>query len=110
MNPRKENVMQGNRVFAICMLILWCVLAFAVESESKSWVHRDVWLKNEQGERITPLENFTDPYSPRKTCGTCHPYSTITSGFHFQQGFDEMSDTFNPRKSWILSPGMYGKW
>ena len=25
-------------------------------------------------------------------------------------GFDEMSDHFNPKKPWILSPGMYGKW
>ncbi len=73
-------------------------------------VHRDVWLKNEQGEKITPTENSKDPYSPRQTCGRCHPYSTITSGYHFQQGFDVMSDSYDTCRPWLLSPGMYGKW
>ena len=72
--------------------------------------HRDVTLKNERGELIAPDQNGGDPYSPRKTCGGCHPYSTIASGFHFQQGFREMSDNYNPRQPWILSPGMFGKW
>ena len=50
------------------------------------------------------------PYSPRNTCGTCHDYDEITSAYHFQQGFDEASDTFNPAKPFVKSPGMYGKW
>ncbi len=77
---------------------------------AKTEIHRDVKLKNERGEQITQDRNQGDPYSPRRTCGGCHPYSTISSGFHFQQGFMEMSDTYNPRQPWLLSPGMYGKW
>ena len=73
-------------------------------------IHQDIWLKNELGERITPVDNRTDPYSPKKSCGTCHGYATITQGYHFQQGFDEMSDRYDAKRPWVLSPGMYGKW
>lgn len=72
--------------------------------------HQDVWLRNEQGDRITATLNSVDPYSPKKTCGACHPYSTITSGYHFQQGFDSMKDGYDPGKPWILSSGMFGAW
>lgn len=72
--------------------------------------HSDVWLRNEQGDRITATLNSVDPYSPKKTCGACHPYATITSGYHFQQGFDVMKDGYDPQKPWILSPGMFGGW
>ncbi len=72
--------------------------------------HQDVWLKNEQGDRITPALNSLDPYSPKKTCGTCHSYAAITSGYHFQQGFDVMRDGYDRGKPWFLSPGMFGSW
>ncbi len=72
--------------------------------------HQDVWLKNEQGDRITQTLNRVDPYSPKKTCGACHPYNTITSGYHFQQGFDGMKDGYDKARPWILSPGMFGSW
>ncbi|MBN2284043.1 MAG: hypothetical protein JXO48_09155 [Deltaproteobacteria bacterium] len=91
----------------VAAVIIVCFLSYAYAGV---WKHRDVRLKNEHGEIITPERNDGDPYSPRRTCGGCHPYSTITSGFHFQQGFDEMSDSYNPRQPWILSPGMFGKW
>jgi hypothetical protein len=61
------------------------------------------------GQRITPTRNSADAYSPHRTCGTCHGYMTITSGTHFQQGFDEMRDGYNPKRPWILSPGIFGK-
>lgn len=77
---------------------------------AKSFGHQDVWLRNEQGDRITATLNSVDPYSPRKTCGACHPYSTITSGYHFQQGFDGMKDGYDAGKPWILSSGMFGAW
>lgn len=109
-SPGKGAVMHS-RWGMIPVIILICTLGVCVSvAHCKSRPHRDVWLKNEQGQIITAKDNATDPYSPRQTCGRCHPYSTITSGFHFQQGFDEMSDTFDPKKSWIYSPGMFGKW
>ena len=73
-------------------------------------VHPDIWLKNELGDRISPAGNQTDPYSPKKSCGTCHGYATITQGYHFQMGFDEASDRYDKKRPWVLSPGMYGGW
>ena len=36
-------------------------------------------------------------------------YEKITKGYHFQQGWDRISDNFNENKPWILSDGMMGK-
>jgi hypothetical protein len=96
--------------FSIGMVCLGLLLAGAPGGPAQAGTHADVPLKNEIGETITPARNRTDPYSTRQTCGGCHGYATITSGYHFQQGFDEMSDRYNSRQPWILSPGMYGKW
>ncbi|HTZ39642.1 MAG TPA: hypothetical protein VMB77_05775, partial [Syntrophales bacterium] len=65
-------------------------------ARAPDWKHEDIWLKNDQGQRITPTRNSADAYSPHRTCGTCHGYMTITSGSHFQQGFDEMKDGYDP--------------
>lgn len=52
----------------------------------------------------------TVAYSPEQTCGGCHDVGNITLGYHFQQGADVVSDSYNPTKPWLLSDGMYGKW
>lgn len=98
--------------FTIASVILLAALCAPIALDAArppDWKHEDIWLKNEFGQRITPTRNSTDPYSPRKTCGTCHGYMTITSGTHFQQGFDEMRDGYDPRRPWVLSPGNFGK-
>ena len=68
-------------------------------------------LKTEDGKIINPLtgENADQPYSPRQTCGACHNYDEITKGYHFQQGWDRIKDDFNPKRPWVLSDGMLGK-
>jgi len=71
--------------------------------------HMDVPLVGYDGKMIDPVTS-TAPYSPKNTCGTCHTYATVTSGYHFQQGFDKISDQYSAAKPWILSPGMVGKW
>lgn len=71
-------------------LILVCLLACPPLSQAAK-MHQDVWLRNALGEHITPSLNSSDPYSPRRTCGGCHSYGTITQGAHFQQGFDAVS-------------------
>lgn len=91
-----------------CVILLWMVALLSFPMQALC--HQDVWLKNEQGDRITATLNSVDPYSPKKTCGACHPYSTITSGYHFQQGFDVMKEGYEADKAWILSPGMFGNW
>ncbi len=96
------------KAFLLLLLALFVPITLDA-ARVPDWKHEDIWLKNEQGQRITPSRNSTDPYSPRKTCGTCHGYMTITSGTHFQQGFDEMKDGYDPKRPWILSPGTFGK-
>jgi len=97
--------------FSICVFVfLSFSVSGAITGHANAKSHDAVWLKNELGETITPARNRTDAYSPRKTCGGCHGYATITSGYHFQQGFDDMSDRYSRKQPWILSPGMYGKW
>jgi hypothetical protein len=76
--------------------------------------HVPVSLKGYDGKELTV--DSTKPYSPRQTCGDCHDYDKITNGYHFQQGRTDgsgkivMSDHFNPKKPWIRSAGMFGKW
>jgi hypothetical protein len=96
--------------FSVCLICICFLLSGAPCSLADAKPHADVPLKNEIGETITPTRNRTDPYSPRRTCGGCHGYGIITSGYHFQQGFDQMSDRYSSRSPWILSPGMFGKW
>ncbi len=68
-------------------------------------------LRNDDGEIINPITgvNADQPYSTRQTCGKCHDYDKITSGYHFQQGWDVIKDDFNKEKPWMLSDGMFGK-
>ena len=98
-----------SRIVAVLILYSLAIVLLAVSS-AFARVHPDIWLNNEQGDRITPSQNRVDPYSPKKSCGACHNYDVITSGYHFQQGFDEMSDRHDPKTPWILSPGMFGNW
>ncbi|MBN2090783.1 hypothetical protein JW964_14315 [candidate division KSB1 bacterium] len=96
-------------ILPLFMLAIFILLPlFHTKSFAKN--HRDIWLKDESGHKILPDRNSTEPYSPRRTCGTCHGYSRITFGYHFQQGFTQISDNYDPLKPWIVSPGMYGKW
>ncbi|MFB3925130.1 MAG: multiheme c-type cytochrome [Syntrophales bacterium] len=81
--------MDISRRLAFILLILMNFYGVAAHAGPQSWKHRDIWLKNEQGENITPVRNSHEAYSPRRTCGVCHGYLTITSGYHFQRGFVE---------------------
>lgn len=69
------------------------------------------YLRNISGEIINPLtgKNADQPFSTRQTCGVCHDYDTITKGFHFQQGWEKISDSYNAKMPWVLSDGMMGK-
>jgi hypothetical protein len=71
-------------------------------------------LRDESGNIINPLKNrnANKPFSPKQTCGACHDYEKITQGYHFQQGWDRISDEFGVKmgKPWVLSDGMMGKW
>lgn len=82
--------------------------AFADSGSGKS-AHAPVELVDEHGNSIGPTSNR--PYSPRQTCGACHDYEAISSGYHFQMGAEKISDHFGKGtgRPWILSDGMSGK-
>jgi len=76
--------------------------------------HRPLYLRTETGAVINPItgENASQPYSPLQTCGAskCHDSTFISQGYHFQQGRERLRDDFDPRRPWVLSDGMFGKY
>jgi hypothetical protein len=80
---------------------------------SQRAVHDGILLRGYDGRLLTLESNL--PYSPRKTCGACHDYDRITSGYHFQEGRTDgkgdivVRDTFSRKIPWNLSSGMFGK-
>ncbi len=57
-------------------------------------------------------ENSNQPVSVARTCMKCHDVDTVTGGYHFQMGRDEMFPPHglgNPIPV-QKSPGVYGKW
>jgi hypothetical protein len=40
-------------------------------------------LLNEEGDKIKPTDEPLLPFSTQKTCGACHSYDTISTGWHF---------------------------
>ena len=85
--------------------LLWGLILVIMFSYPAFAAHLSVKLKADDGSVINPLtgENADKPYSPEKTCGTCHNYNTISKGYHFQPGWDIISDDFNLKKNMGLS-------
>jgi len=70
---------------------------------------RKIYLRDENGNIITPQS--TAPYSPRQTCGLsdCHNYEKIVKGYHFTQGWGEkVKKEDKAIYPWLLSYGNYG--
>jgi formate dehydrogenase gamma subunit len=76
--------------------------------------HPAITLLDKNGDEVNPITGDNDkaPFSTEQTCGMCHDYDKITSGYHFQMGWDVVSDTFGVKdgKPWQISNGMMGKW
>ena len=95
------------------MLTLAMGLTLPTSVYSQAPPHPKIPLKGVDGSPLTIDSKI--PYSPKRTCGACHPYDQITNGYHFQQGRTDgrgkivISDTFDPKSPWNLSSGMFGK-
>lgn len=84
-------------------------LALAAASAAPAAHPIDVPLRGFDGQFLTAAS--TEPYSPKETCGGCHEYATVTKGYHFQQGWDELyTAAQKAEKPWVHGPGMAGKW
>lgn len=62
-------------------------------------------------DRILDSES-TDPVNVARTCMKCHDVETVTGGYHFQMGLDELRTphTFGESVPLQKGPGIYGKW
>ncbi len=86
---------------------------YPTSTASQDSLHKKILLRGYDGTPLT-LESKI-PYSPKKTCGSCHDYDQITNGYHFQQGRTDgagkiaIRDAFDPKYPWNLSSGMYGR-
>ncbi len=102
------------RCYAYLRLVLLLTLLSATAGWTKAAGCPDFYLRDETGAIINPVngENATVPFSMKQTCGHCHDYKTITSGYHFQQGWEVIRDDFAQarKQPWVLSDGMLGKW
>ncbi|MBN2061250.1 MAG: hypothetical protein JW882_12625 [Deltaproteobacteria bacterium] len=102
-------------IFIIAGLCLFILSVNGSSIGEEDWGHQeDIVLMDYEGNEID-LNNPV-PYSPKNTCGVCHDYDEITMAYHFQQGRIDsdgsliVRDDKDPRKPWLLSDGMYGKW
>ena len=103
---------KSNFIFGAGMLVLLSFSTASTHQEESG--HPEFVLLDYDGNEVV-LESSV-PYSPRNTCGQCHDYDTITLAYHFQQGRSDshgkmlVSDDKDPKKPWLISHGMYGKW
>lgn len=91
------------------VVLAWTFLAWPVSAQ-----HPALNLLDGDGNIIDPVNgvNAEAPFSTRQTCGQCHDYDTITQGYHFQMGWDTISDSHGQKsgRPWSLSDGFMGRW
>ncbi|HIC88480.1 MAG TPA: hypothetical protein EYP04_03635, partial [Anaerolineae bacterium] len=63
-------------------------------------VHR-IPLYTEQGEKILPNDDVVLPFSTRRTCGDCHNYNVVKTGWHFNS-MDSTVQPGRPGEPWVL--------
>jgi formate dehydrogenase gamma subunit len=90
------------------------VLVFLLAASAAWAQHPAINLFDKDANIINPVAGQNDrvPFSTENTCGLCHDYQKITSGYHFQMGWNHISDDYGEkeRKPWILSDGLMGRW
>ncbi len=102
----------NSNILVIVVAILLTMLL--IGANNLFGAHPNIFLYDKDFNEINPItgDNADQPFSVKVTCGLCHDYEVITSGYHFQHGWDEISDTFGIArgKPWLLSDGMMGGW
>jgi hypothetical protein len=119
-----ESARQGWELTPLVTLLVSLWIAFVaaaqppesvelLETNSRSpYVHR-ITLYDHDGKAISPDDTPALPYSPRTTCGKCHPYATISHGWHFnensgmaadrlQTGLTQSAARARPGEPWFL--------
>jgi len=108
-----EEALRGLHMKMGTAVVVLALLGFLLCSNIHAQ-HPAIYLLDKDGDIIDPIsgENQDKPFSTAMTCGMCHDYEEITSGYHFQMGWDVISDDFgdSTRHPWNLSNGFMGKW
>jgi hypothetical protein len=55
---------------------------------------------DEEGTKISPNDDFLMPFSTEQTCGQCHEYARVASGWHFN-AMNPEADPGRPGEPWI---------
>lgn len=96
------------------LLILLVLPVMLVTVSTVEAQHPAISLYDKDFNEINPItdENSSVPFSTEQTCGLCHDYEKITGGYHFQLGWDHISDDHGVEdgKPWSLSKGLMGRW
>lgn len=94
-------------------LLILSVMACLLAGSAAFAKHPPIFLYDKNGDEINPIDGeATQPFSTEFTCGLCHDYEAITSAYHFQMGWDNISDDYDVEngRPWSLSDGLMGRW
>lgn len=102
------------RFLSMILLQLLLVAGCLAPLPAMARQHPAITLMDKDGDEINPITgyNATAPFSTEQTCGLCHDYETITEGYHFQMGWDKISDDYGVEsgRPWSISNGLMGRW
>jgi len=105
------NSQDGLRIPQTLVLLSFLLIAAVTPAAAQ---HPTVTLLDADFNIINPItgENATAPFSTRQTCGLCHDYDAITKAYHFQMGWDVISDDYgiDQGEPWSLSNAFMGRW
>ncbi|MBN1456320.1 MAG: hypothetical protein JW912_00530, partial [Sedimentisphaerales bacterium] len=89
--------------------VIFCVAVFAEgsflgdESDgSRSNIVHRINLLSAEGDKIFPDDDLVLPFSTKQTCGACHDYEKISTGWHFNS-MDKDSAPGRVSQPWILT-------
>ena len=120
MNVTLPPLNKSKRILFALMLSMITLPVFAVNQIDKPVIHNPAFpLLDENGENV--LKSGL-PYSTQKSCGSssCHDYTKISHGFHFEQGRAETDDDYGKKRgdtipgfgrlgmSSLVGPGYFG--
>ncbi len=110
-NCHKKETVSGLSGLLMFLLLTLCIYTTRAESGelvgqgsdgNRSMPTHRIELYSADGVRIRSFHQNPQPFSTRQTCGRCHDYNKIASGWHFN-GHDSEVDPGRPGHPWVLT-------
>ncbi len=73
-----------------------------LETGSQSTFIHEIGIYDSEGAIIDPASDSPSPFSTEQTCGKCHDYKAISSGWHFNSRMEEV-DHGRPGEPWVIT-------